>query len=100
MSATQSTMIRSLHVAVVALIVFGATLVESGAWAVVYVWHGAQADFETCLYFSMVTYTTLGYGDVVIEGEDRVMASFQAANGVIMFGWSTIKPNVGSPSPR
>ena len=46
-------------------------------------------DLETAFYFSMVTFTTLGYGDVVLSGEWRTLASIQAANGVIIFGWTT-----------
>lgn len=41
------------------------------------------------LYFSTVTYTTLGFGDVVMEPGWRLLSSFQAANGIIMFGWTT-----------
>jgi hypothetical protein len=37
----------------------------------------------------MVTYTTVGYGDVVLPATWRLLASFQAANGIIMFGWTT-----------
>ena len=46
-------------------------------------------DLETAFYFSMVTFTTLGYGDVVLTGKWRTLASIQAANGVIVFGWTT-----------
>lgn len=46
-------------------------------------------DLETALYFSMVTFTSVGYGDVVLTGPWRVLASIQAANGVIIFGWTT-----------
>ena len=44
---------------------------------------------ETAHYFSTVTYTTLGYGDVTLEPAWRLLAAFQAANGTIMFGWTT-----------
>jgi hypothetical protein len=40
---------------------------------------------EQAFYFSTVTYTTLGYGDVVMEGGWRLLATFEAANGIIMF---------------
>ena len=46
-------------------------------------------NLETAFYFSMVTFTTLGYGDVVLTGNWRTLASIQAANGVIVFGWTT-----------
>jgi hypothetical protein len=45
--------------------------------------------FEAALYFSMVTFTTLGYGDVTLDDSWRLLSSIQAANGVIMFGWTT-----------
>ena len=50
---------------------------------------GAIQQFEEAFYFSMVTYTTLGYGDVTLEPPFRVLSSFEAAAGVIMFGWTT-----------
>jgi hypothetical protein len=37
----------------------------------------------------MVTFTTLGYGDVLLDDRWRLLASFEAANGIIMFGWTT-----------
>ena len=37
----------------------------------------------------MVTLMTLGFGGVVLTGQWRTLASIQAANGVIIFGWTT-----------
>ncbi len=59
------------------------------AMAAVYLAVGAIPDPETALYFSIVTFTTLGYGDVTLDTGWRLLASFQAANGTIMFGWTT-----------
>ncbi len=50
---------------------------------------GALSDLEGALYFSAVTFTTLGYGDVVLQSSWRLLASFQGVNGIIMFGWTT-----------
>jgi hypothetical protein len=33
-------------------------------------------------------WTTLGYGDVVLAEQWRLLSSFEAANGIIMFGWT------------
>ena len=66
-----------------------AALLESGVWAAVYLAVGAILDLETALYFSIVTFTTLGYGDVTLDSGWRLLASFQAANGIIMFCWTT-----------
>jgi hypothetical protein len=71
---------------------FLAIVIEAWLWALVYLFHPlmtALPDLETAFYFSMVTFTTLGYGDVVLTGHWRTLASIQAANGVIVFGWTT-----------
>ncbi len=61
-------------------------------WAMAY-WLMASKtqfdDFETAVYFSSVTYTTLGYGDIVPMGSWRVLCGIQAMNGILLFGWST-----------
>lgn len=46
-------------------------------------------DYESALYFSSVTYTTLGYGDIVLTDGWRLMCGIQAMNGTLLFGWST-----------
>ncbi|UCH48200.1 MAG: two pore domain potassium channel family protein [Betaproteobacteria bacterium] len=80
---------RSLVVGGLVLIMFVATVIEAGIWALTYISVEAITEFEEALYFSMVTYATLGYGDVVLVQQWRLLSSFQAANGAIMFGWTT-----------
>ncbi|MBR1149849.1 potassium channel family protein [Bradyrhizobium sp. JYMT SZCCT0428] len=58
-------------------------------WALIYRALGAFEDFETALYFSGVTFTSLGYGDLVLDGRMRLIAPLQAANGLMMFGITT-----------
>ena len=76
-------------ISAVVLVMFLAALLEAGTWAAVYLAVGAIPDLETALYFSTVTFTTLGYGDVTLDAGWRLLAAFQAANGTIMFGWTT-----------
>jgi len=71
---------------------FMAIVIEAWLWALLYLYNPlieTLPDLETAFYFSMVTFTTLGYGDVVLTGNWRTLASIQAANGVIIFGWTT-----------
>jgi len=71
---------------------FLAIVIEAWIWALLYLLIPlikALPDLATAFYFSMVTFTTLGYGDVVLTGNWRTLASIQAANGVIVFGWTT-----------
>ena len=61
-------------------------------WAVAYwIFAGAEhfTNFEDAVYFSSVTYTTLGYGDVTLSDNWRLLCGIQAMNGVLLFGWST-----------
>ena len=73
----------------IVLIMFFFTLLESALWSATYMAIGAFDKFEEALYFSIVTFTTLGFGDVVLSEEWRLLASLEAANGIIIFGWST-----------
>ena len=71
------------------LLMFLVSIVEVLAWAAAYLALNAIQGFERALYFSTVTFTTLGYGDIVIDEHWRLLASFEATNGIIMFGWTT-----------
>jgi len=64
-------------------------IVEIAVWAVAYVWQGALSDMSTALYFSAVTYTTTGYGDVVLPEAWRLDGGVEALTGILMCGWST-----------
>ena len=64
-------------------------LMEIGAWAALYVWKGAMSDMVSAFYFSMVTYTTTGYGDLVLPQEWRLLGGVEALTGILMAGWST-----------
>ncbi len=64
-------------------------LIEIAVWAAFYVWQEAMPDFQTAVYFSAVTYTTTGYGDLVLSPEWRLVGAIEALTGILMCGWST-----------
>lgn len=64
-------------------------LVEISAWAFLYFILRATPDLNTALYFSSVTYTTVGYGDVVLSREWNLVSGIEALTGILMCGWST-----------
>lgn len=64
-------------------------LVEASAWAALYWLAGSLPDAETAFYFSLTSYTTVGYGDVVLPADRRLLGPIEAATGILMFGWST-----------
>ena len=62
---------------------------EIAIWGGFYVWRGAIGDLAPALYFSAVTYTTTGYGDLVLPEEWRLIGAVEALTGILMCGWST-----------
>jgi voltage-gated potassium channel Kch len=80
---------RILAIITVVMALFTIITAEVWLWAGVYVFIGAFASFATSLYFSVVTFSTLGYGDVVPDPTWRLMAAMEAINGFLLVGWST-----------
>ncbi|MEM8813477.1 MAG: potassium channel family protein [Pseudomonadota bacterium] len=80
---------RLLFVIIVVLWLFLLHTAEVWLWAACYLVLTDLPDFETALYFSTVSFTTLGYGDVVLAEDWRLLSALQAANGILLFGWST-----------
>jgi hypothetical protein len=64
-------------------------MIEITAWAIVYAWRDAMPDIQSALYFSAVTYTTTGYGDLVLPQPWRLAGAIEALTGILMCGWST-----------
>jgi hypothetical protein len=76
-----------ITVAVAALIV--AHTVEVWLWAISLLVLGAVSNVSDAVYFSLATYTTVGYGDVVLGPEYRVFGAMAAVTGMLVFGLST-----------
>lgn len=67
-------------------------LLEVLVWAGVYrMLPGIDSisSLEDAVYFSMVTFTTLGYGDITLTGSWRMLSAIQGTTGLLICGWST-----------
>lgn len=62
---------------------------EIWLYALLYLRLHALGQLEQALYFSIVTYSTVGYGDIVLPHQWRILGATEAPVGVIMLGWST-----------
>jgi hypothetical protein len=62
--------------------------VETTFWALYYLYDQGLPDFATSLYFSMLSYATIGYGDVVLPGHMRLVGAMEGMVGTMMAGWS------------
>lgn len=62
---------------------------EAWLWAAIYYYLGEFTDFSQALYFSVVTSTTLGYGDLTLSSRWQILGTFASMGGLILFGTST-----------
>lgn len=86
-SPNRKGLILLLGIAVIGLI--GVHTTSAWGWAVVYMTVGEFVELTDALYFSVVTSTTLGYGDITLSERWQLLASFEAMGGLILFGAST-----------
>ena len=63
-------------------------LLQIAAWAFFYTWKEGMPDLTSAFYFSAVTYTTTGYGDLVLPPEWRLVGGVEALTGILMCGLS------------
>lgn len=74
-----------------AIVLVGLHVVEIFVWAIAYrqLVPEQLPTFEQAAYFSFVTYTTLGYGDITLTDSWRLLSGFEAINGILLAGWTT-----------
>jgi len=65
-------------------------VMEATVWAAFFVSRRCFPDRETAFYYSLVTYTTLGQGDVLLPRAWRLAGGCEAMIGVLLFGWSVV----------
>lgn len=63
--------------------------IEIWLYAALYLGLDAFSHFEEALYYSTVTYASIGYGDVLIARSWRILGAIEGAVGILMLGWST-----------
>lgn len=73
---------------VMVVLMFG-NFLQIMIWAIVFMQLGEFSDFTTATYHSAVNFATLGYGDIVMSEEHRILGPMQSLNGVLMVGVST-----------
>jgi len=63
--------------------------IEIWAFTLLYLRLGAIPGLEDALYFSTISYSTVGYNDTYIASEWRLIGAFESILGIILLGWST-----------
>ncbi len=57
-------------------------------WGLAYVLLGIFDALEPAIYFALVAYTSLGFGDITLSEEWRILSGMTAVNGLLLFGVS------------
>ncbi|MCH7226060.1 potassium channel family protein [Haloferula sp. A504] len=86
----QHTLIEQIRVlGVMVTLLFLGHLLQIGVWAALFRAFGQFDHFGDAFYHSTVNYSSLGYGDIVMEPPWRLAGALEASVGVMMFGVST-----------
>lgn len=80
--------LSAIMVATVAVLL-ATHLVEVLVWSLTYAVFDVAPPGKGTVYFALVNYTTLGYGDIVPVERWRLLGPMTAMNGILLFGWST-----------
>jgi hypothetical protein len=81
---------KNLAVMVLITLITGAAhLIQIALWAGVFWLCDQRMTFETAFYFSAQNYTALGYGDITLSEQWRLLGPLEAINGLLLFGLSS-----------
>ena len=75
-----------------AIVLITLHIIEIFVWALAYIIvlpEGELQSLEAAFYFSAVTFTTLGYGDITLSSDWRILSGLQAIDGILLIGWTT-----------
>jgi len=78
----------SIVLVILVLWLMAAHVIEIGMWAKTFLHYDLFETWEAALYFSGASYTTLGFGDVLLPDAWRLLSGATAANGLLLFGLS------------
>lgn len=74
---------------VIMLLLVMGNLGQIAVWALLFQLLGEFDQFGLAFYHSAVNFGSLGYGDIVMSEEHRLLGALEAINGVLMIGVST-----------
>jgi hypothetical protein len=81
--------LKGYVLSIVLLMLFAGNILQMAIWAMLFVYLGEFSDFMTAFYHSAVNFSSLGYGDIVMNEKWRLLGALEASNGILMFGLST-----------
>lgn len=81
--------LQSGAILAVIMVLFFLHTLEIWAFAILYYLLGQFQTFEAALYFSTSAFTTVGFGELILDENWRLLSAIEAAAGFLLIGWST-----------
>lgn len=78
--------IRALLIAMTVMML--GNFVQIMLWGALFLWLAEFGEFYEAVYHSAVNFTSLGYGDVVMSKERKLLGPLESLNGIVMLGMS------------
>ena len=72
---------------IITLVMLG-NLAQIGVWGGLFLWLGEFDTLQEAVYHSGVNFATLGYGDIVMSPQWKMLGPLEAVNGALMIGLS------------
>lgn len=80
---------RAVVILIIVLALFTLHGIEIWLYAAIYLLIGAVQTLEAAVYFSTITYASIGFSDSEIVQPWRLVGAIEGINGVLLLGWST-----------
>ena len=80
---------RAVVILIVVLALFTLHGIEIWLYAALFLLIGAIPVLEAAVYFSTITYASIGFGDAEMARSWRLVGAIEGINGVLLLGWST-----------
>lgn len=80
---------KSVFFIIIISLITSILVIEMWIWALFYLGIGVMPDVESALYFSTSAFTTVGFGDLYLDKEWRMISAIESVNGFLLFGWAT-----------
>lgn len=80
---------KAIIMTIIVLAVVFVLIVEIWMWALLYIGINVFDALEPALYFSISAFTTVGFGDLVLDEKWRLISAIESTSGFLLFGWST-----------
>nr|WP_321359494.1 ion channel [uncultured Hyphomonas sp.] len=80
---------QGIGILIVVFSLFALHSLQIWLYAFAYLFVGELHQIETAVYFSTSTFTTVGFGDVILSHNWRMLGVAESMNGFLLISWST-----------